>query len=125
LTTLTPVELAIMKSLWGRRTARVRDVQADLMPHRKLAYTTVMTVLDRLFRKGVVRRTKRSRAHVYEPAFSEAALRSDAVRGLLDDYFGGSSRALREFLDGGQEVGAPPRTPRVHEQVGTMDESLL
>ena len=123
MTSLTPVELSMMKSLWRRRAATVRDVQTDLLPDRKLAYTTVMTVLDRLFRKGVVRRSKESRAHVYEPVFSESELRSEAVALLLEDYFGGSSHALREFLDG----AAPAPTPRSasRHRAGTMDESLL
>jgi predicted transcriptional regulator len=111
-----------MKSLWRRGTARVRDVQSDLLPGRRLAYTTVMTVLDRLFRKGVVGRTKESRAHLYEPSISEAASRAEAVTGLLDAYFGGSSGELRAFLDRSKRpesatVRESPRLP--------IDESLL
>ena len=100
--TLTPLELVVMKSLWRRRKARVRDVQADLGPTRDLAYTTVMTVLDRLFKKGIVQREKRARAHVYEPIFSEAEVRSDAVRDLLDGFFDGSRNALQLYLKNGQ-----------------------
>lgn len=132
--TLTPLELRIMKSVWRRGTARVRDVQSDLLPGRKLAYTTVMTVLDRLFRKGIVRRAKKSRAHVYESAISEAEFRSEAVRFLLDDYFGGSSRALRAFLDEQGGAGLVERTDRMAEREAArrpesgrlpIDESLL
>lgn len=121
--TPTPVELAIMKSLWHRRSASVREVQADLRPERKLAYTTVMTVLDRLFRKGMVRRRKEARAHIYTPAFSELALRSAAVADLLDDYFGGSSKALREFLDGSSPVAVPESAPTAPTHA--IDEALL
>lgn len=127
MTTLTPVELAMMKSLWRRKTGSVREVQMDLLPDRKLAYTTVMTVLDRMFRKGVLRRSKESRAHIYEPACSQSELRSEAVTVLLEDHFGGSRSALRAFLDDAQSVAvseiaaeAVPPAPR-----GAMDESLL
>jgi predicted transcriptional regulator len=105
-TTVTPLELAILRSLWRRGQATVREVQADLAAERPLAYTTVMTVLDRLFRKGLTTRTRRSRAHVYEPAVAEARLRSDALAGLLDTWFGGDPVALRAFLETG-DVPAP------------------
>ena len=123
MTTLTPVELAIMKSLWRRRAGCVREVQGDLLPDRKLAYTTVMTVLDRLFRKGVVRRSKEARAHIYVPVFSESELRSDAVSGLLEDYFGGSGRALRAFLERAEPITVSETVPRPH--VDAIDEALL
>jgi len=125
LTTLTPLELAIMKSLWQRRSARVREVQGDLLPDRKLAYTTVMTVLDRLFRKGAVRRSKKSRAHLYEPVLSKAVLRSEAVAGLLENYFDGSSRALRAFLDGTEPQPQEPQGPGREPARQSIDESLL
>lgn len=113
MTSLTPLELAIMKSLWTRRRARVRDVHSDLLPQRKLAYTTVLTVLDRLFHKGIVTRTKESRAHVYVAAVSEERARADAVAGVVGDYFGGSRRALGAFLAGTRsredaQPAAPP-----------------
>lgn len=141
MTTLTPLELDIMKSLWRRRAARVREVQADLRPDRKLAYTTVMTVLDRLFRKGAVSRTKKARAHVYEPEISEGAMRAQAVAGLLDDYFGGSRTALGAFIGsaaeseaGPGEAGPPQESRPLPEREGAaaqgpgragIDESLL
>jgi len=96
-----------MKCLWRRESASVRQVQGDLLPERKLAYTTVMTVLDRLFRKGAVRRQKKSRAHQYQPVVLEAALRSHAVASLLADYFGGSRVRLKQFLDGTWPSGGP------------------
>ena len=53
-----------MNSLWSRGQATVREVQSDLLPDRRLAYTTVLTVMDRMFKKGTLRREKRARAHV-------------------------------------------------------------
>ena len=114
-----------MKSLWRRRSAQVKDVQPDLLPDRELAYTTVMTVMDRLFKKGILRRTKKSRAHLYEPVYSEAEVRADAVTGLVDDFFDGSEAQLRDYLNGEE---APrevvPSRPSVDSSVA-MDESLL
>ena len=124
--TLTPLELAIMKSLWRRRSGLVKDVQPDLLPDRKLAYTTVMTVMDRLFKKGILRRTKKSRAHVYEPVYSEAAVRADAVSSLIDNFFDGSESRLKTYLSGNGEQPPPPaessEAPRARVMI---DDSIL
>ncbi|MFI7675681.1 BlaI/MecI/CopY family transcriptional regulator [Actinophytocola sp. NPDC049390] len=64
---LGELERAVMEVLWDRGTpAAVRDV-AGALSERELAYTTVMTVLDRLTKKGFVRRQRDGRAWRYEP----------------------------------------------------------
>jgi predicted transcriptional regulator len=66
---LGQLEAAVMQRLWDwGRPAAVRDVLEDLQRERKLAYTTVMTVLDNLHGKGLVRREKSGRAYLYVPA---------------------------------------------------------
>ena len=60
---LTPLELEIMKVLWASGPSGVQAVRDALAPRRKLAYTTVQTMLNVLWRKGRVRR-KIGRAHV-------------------------------------------------------------
>ena len=86
-TNLTPLELAIMKSLWRRGSAVVREVQADLLPERKLAYTTVMTVMDRLFKKGALRANEE---------IARPRLRTQFYR--KPGKSPGGDRAHREFL---------------------------
>ncbi len=124
--TLTPLELVIMKSLWRRRSGLVKEVQPDLLPDRKLAYTTVMTVMDRLFKKGILRRTKKSRAHVYEPVYSEAAVRADAVSSLIDNFFDGSEARLNAYLSGNGEQPPPPaESSEAPRAPVTIDDSIL
>ena len=53
-----PLELECLKALWGLGEASVRQVQDAIAPNRQLAYTTVMTVMDRLARRGCVQRKK-------------------------------------------------------------------
>lgn len=65
---------------------------------RPLAYTTVMTVLDRLARRGVVTRRKAGRAFVYAPAVSRDAMRRLALQEFLDSYFESSEHELLQFL---------------------------
>ena len=82
---LGDLESAVMDVLWGSESPRtVRDVLAELNKQRALAYTTVMTVLDNLHRKGWVRRTMVARAYEYEPTTSRAEAAAKALRSLLD-----------------------------------------
>ena len=66
---LGPLEVSVMGILWQRGESSVRDVIGCL--DRRLAYTTVMTTLDRLFKKGLLDRRKADRAFVYSPRFSK------------------------------------------------------
>lgn len=74
-----------MEILWAdpERGITVRDVHDRLTAERDLAYTTVMTVLDRLSKKGVVNRELDGRAWLYRPAHSRADLVSGEIRDLL------------------------------------------
>ena len=70
-----PLELECLKVLWTLGEGNVKDVRQALTGSRPLAYTTVMTVLDRLTRKGGVARRKVGRAFVYVPVLSRGVLR--------------------------------------------------
>ncbi len=87
-----------MNALWVVGEATVREVFDALKPSRPRAYTTVMTVLDRLARKGIVQRRKSTRAWVYRPKLSRDDARSHALARVIDGYFAGSAEALAEHL---------------------------
>lgn len=105
---LPPLELACMKALWALNEATVEEIRADLMPRRPLAYTTVLTVMDRLARKGAADRRKRGRAHVYTPAVAEEAVREHALERLIGDFFQGSREQLRSHLGAALAAKAGP-----------------
>src|SRR5581483_6837181 len=65
-----PLEIAVMEILWAGGESSVHDVVARLP--RALAYTTVMTTLDRLYKKGLLDRRKEERAFLYAPRLSRA-----------------------------------------------------
>jgi predicted transcriptional regulator len=65
-----PLELECLKALWGIGEGTVRDVRDVMVGNRNLAYTTVMTVLDRLEKRGGVSRKKQGRSFVYVPKLS-------------------------------------------------------
>jgi BlaI family transcriptional regulator, penicillinase repressor len=94
-----PLELACLKALWGLGEGTVRDVRHMMVGNRNLAYTTVMTVLERLEKRGGVSRRKQGRSFVYAPKVSQDVLRRFAVKELIDGFFGGSEEALLEYLN--------------------------
>jgi predicted transcriptional regulator len=93
-----PLELLCLRALWTLGEANVKDVQQAISGSKPLAYTTVMTLLDRLARKGVLARRKAGRAFLYAPQVSRDSLRRIALREFLETYFDGSEEQLREFL---------------------------
>jgi BlaI family penicillinase repressor len=98
-----PLELECLKVLWKLGEGSVKDVRQGLPANRNLAYTTVMTVLDRLARKGGVARRKAGRSFLYAPVLSKDGLRRLAVRDLVDSFFEGSEEALLAYLRNGDE----------------------
>jgi len=95
-----PLELECLKALWRLGDGTVKDVRGVLTERRRLAYTTVMTVLDRLVKRGTIERRKQGRSFIYTPMVERDELRRLAVEDFLDTFFDGSEQALRAFLDG-------------------------
>src|SRR5262245_35052862 len=123
---LTPLELDIMKAVWRRPPITVREVQEAIRPARPLAYTTVLTIMDRLHQKGFLNRTLQQRTHLYEPAIDYTEVRDDAVQTLIKSFFG-SKEKLKEFLDGEQEsfLPKPVPVPAAPTASSGLDETLL
>src|SRR5262245_33111781 len=92
--TLTAQELEVMKIVWGRGSATVRDVYEELLTRRKIAYTTVMTALKTLEQKGYLRATQKERAYLYEPTRPKSQVIRGMVREFVERVFGGSARPL-------------------------------
>jgi predicted transcriptional regulator len=114
--------LACLKALWSLQEGNVRAVQQVVALSRPLAYTTIMTVLDRLVRKGKLTRRKVGRAFVYSPEASRDSMRRAAVRELLDGYFDGSEAELLEFL---RPVVVPALSPPPAHEDRQIDTVLL
>ncbi len=93
-----PLELLCLRALWTLEEGNVNDVRRIVNETRPLAYTTIMTVLDRLVRKGRLTRRKSGRAFLYAPQDSRDSLRRAAVRELLEGFFDGSEEELLAFL---------------------------
>ena len=110
-TVFGPLESRVLDELWSRATAAcVRDLQPAFPG---VAYTTLMTTLDRLFRKGVLRRDKSGRAFFYRPHSSREQLRSQLAGSAFASMLPGDASAVRPILS--QFVDA----------VGDRDRALL
>ncbi len=74
-----------MERLWSwQRPATIREVLEDLTVERKLAYTTVQTVMDNLHRKGVLSRVPHGRAHKYAPVRDRADYSAELIASVLE-----------------------------------------
>lgn len=90
------LELRILEALWRRaEAASVRDLQTDFP---SAAYTTLMTTLDRLHRKGVLDRLKEGRAFLYRPRYSRGELESGAAAHALGTLLGGEPQPILSFF---------------------------
>jgi predicted transcriptional regulator len=92
--TLTEQELEIMKIVWERETATVRDVYEALLERRKVAYTTVMTMMKILEQKKYLKKSLSDRAYVYRPAQPKGQVIGHMVRDFVNRVFNGSAEPL-------------------------------
>jgi predicted transcriptional regulator len=105
--TLTGQELEIMKIVWERDKATVRDVYEALLERRKVAYTTVMTMMKILEQKKYLKKTLADRAYVYRPAQPKGQVIGAMVREFVNRVFNGSAEPLLVHLV--EEHGLSPK----------------
>lgn len=106
---LAQLELDCIKVLWRQPGSTVAQVRSAL--HRQLAYTTVMTVLDRMTSKGVVTRRKNGRAWLYSAEFDRESARLEAVSRLLANLFDDDRAVLIDYLSRRRAARTPSTVP--------------
>lgn len=90
----TDLELEVMQVIWDLRRCSVRQVHEALLERKRVAYTTVMTVMNILEQKGHLVREKEGRAFLYRPARSKNRVVSEMVEDFLSRVFRGSPKPL-------------------------------
>ncbi len=121
-----PLELLCLNALWSLREAKVTGVRQAVSGKKALAYTTVMTVLERLVRRNLVSRRKVGRSFVYAPQTSRDDVRHLALREFVESYFDGSEQQLMAFLQNGARPAAFEEIPVNGEQPAVrLDIALL
>lgn len=102
---LTEAELRLMNVLWNKGVGTVGEIAEAVEADPPLAYSTVLTTLRILEKKGFVRHTKQSRAFVYEPSVNRDEASSGAVRHLLKRFFNDSPELLVANLLKDEKLG--------------------
>jgi BlaI family transcriptional regulator, penicillinase repressor len=135
---LAPLELECLSVLWPMGEGTVRDIHRALAASRPRAYTTVMTIMDRLEQKGIVTRRKVGRAFLYQARLSAEEARLKAVEKIVEGFFDGSVQALAAHLSTQgvtpREILSPAQAPAPIDAPGisvaefptrNLDERLL
>lgn len=92
--TLTEAELRLMRLLWARGESAVADLVQALPDENPLAYTTVLTTVRILEKKGYLRHRQVGRAFLYTPCVAEHEARQSEIRHVLQRFFGNSRERL-------------------------------
>jgi len=92
------LELEILKVVWQRGQATVREVYKDLAAQRKIAYTTVLTMMGVLERKGHLKKSAGERAYIYTPTQPQSQVVQGMVQEFVGRVFDGSLKPLLVHL---------------------------
>ena len=115
--TLTEAELRLMRLLWVRGESAVSDLVQALPDETPLAYTSVLTTIRILEKKGYVSHRQEGRAFVYSPCVAEHEARQSEIRHVLQRFFGNSRERLVLSLLGDAEV-TPEELERMKKIIG-------
>ncbi len=95
---LTRQELQIMKVVWDRGAASVKNVYSVISKKKNTAYTTVLTIMGILESKGVLTHTKSGRAFIYRPILTRQQATHNQISDLVDRFFDGNPQKLIENI---------------------------
>jgi BlaI family transcriptional regulator, penicillinase repressor len=90
----TESELEILRVLWGKTTASVRDVHEELAKHKDVGYTTTLKLMQIMHEKGLVKRDDSVKTHIYQALVSREKTQKQMLGKMIDTLFGGSPTEL-------------------------------
>lgn len=97
---LGELEADIMSVVWKIGSASVKDVFEELYPDKRLAYTTIMTVMSRLANKSVLRQDRSGTAYIYTPNVDQEDMANTMIGNVVDKVLGGNPAPAILFLLG-------------------------
>ncbi len=109
LSRLGETEMEVLQHVWASGEASVADVHSRILRDRAVAYTTVMTVMKKLARKGFLHCDSSGSRYLYKPARPPAQVREELLQDLLDQVFQGSASALLQTLVHGERISPEER----------------
>jgi predicted transcriptional regulator len=98
------LELQVLGVLWERGQATAREVREALPDGKQRAYTTVLSVLQVMEKKGLLRRQVDAVTHVWRPAVTRRQITSPLLKGLMHNVFGGRPSAVLQQLLSNQRI---------------------
>ncbi len=119
--TLTEAELRLMNILWRRGESAVSELVAELPEDEPLAYTSVLTTIRILEKKGYVTHRQVGRAFLYLPCVQAQEAGRSEVRHVLQRFFGNSPERLLLTLLGDEEI-APEELERLKQAIANAPE---
>ena len=90
----TESELEILKILWNKEKATVREVHEELSKNKDSGYTTTLKLLQIMFEKGLVTRDDSNKTHIYQPAVTRQKTQKQFLDKMINTLFAGSSTQL-------------------------------
>jgi predicted transcriptional regulator len=122
---LAPLELECMSVLWPLGESTVRDIHRQLAESRPRAYTTIMTIMDRLAHKGIVTRRRVGRAYRYQATLSADEARVSAIDKIVAGFFDGSPEALAAHLAASGGAASRAGGPKPAQPVSPASAATL
>ena len=116
---LGDTEMEILHHMWKLKQATVSEVQECILKDRKVAYTTVMTIMKNLSEKGLLEKELRGNTYVYRPALPAGEVQQNLLRQFMEKVFKGSPTALVQSL-----VKAEKLNPEDREEIERMISKL-
>ncbi len=118
----TPNELMVLCLLWKQGDLTVRQIREQLLPRKRLAYTTVLTIVNVLVRKGWLTRQRVGKADRYSPVLDERQGKLFVLQALADRMFDGSLGDVVDFIH--STKGQIP-VPRLPDQVKVRESPVI
>lgn len=115
----TESELEILKILWDRQTASVREVHEELSKTKEAGYTTTLKLMQIMYEKGLVGRDDSVKTHIYHPEVSREKTQKHLIGKMISTLFGGSSTELVLHALGNHKA-----TPEELEEIQQMLNNL-
>lgn len=115
-TALTEPQLEIMQVIWQHEEITVSDVWQAISLKRPVARNTILTVMDRLEKRGWLQKRTVGNVQLYRAAVTEKVTLTEAVQRLVNNFFGGSTESLMMTLLEGRGV-SPQEAQRIRQQI--------
>ena len=121
LTPLGGTEMEVLREVWALGQATARDVHDRILTRRRVAYTTVMTVMKNLAEKGYLRYESEGTAYLYSAARRPEEVQGSVLSGILDKVFGGSATGLVQALVQREELSEADRA-EIRRLIDRLDD---